>query len=700
MAQKKFIIDGGFETNDDSVITGDLTMTGDILPSADNTYDLGSPTKVWKDVYVGPGSLYVNGKKVLEDDSDTITISTDTDQDLRITTHGTGSLELFAQGTGNVQMKATLQMEDGKKITNSAGNPVQFGDKIDMDNNQMINLSAPTADGHAANKTYVDTKAEAYTDTREAAITTAYQAYADSAVADLVNSAPAALDTLNELAEALGDDSNFATTVTTNIASAQTAAQNYADAAVATLQSGGASFTGGNVALGTDVDLTLDTTSQAKFGASVIVGDDPDNAGNPAICASSFRPTAGQADLNLKAGSGGNINLADGDVEYEGVGIVGDDPDNGGNPTVCASTFRPVSGQTDLNLRPGSGGAITLGSTVLKGVATPVATTDAANKAYSDASQAAAEATAASDATTKADAAQAAAEATASADATSKADAAEADAITTAAADATSKADAALASAQTYADSAEADAITTAAADATSKANAALASAQTYADTAEADAINTASADATSKANAAQSAAEATAAADATSKADAAQAAAISAVTNGAGAAFDTLKEIQDAMATDAELTAAISGLTIGDGTITITAGNGMSGGGTFSTNQTGSGSISVAMSGSFTGDFTATGDVTAYSDDTLKTNVQVIDGALGRVEAIRGVTFDRIEDGSTSTGVIAQELEAVLPQAVKTDDNGVRHVAYGNITGLLIEAVKELSAQVAELKK
>ena len=139
MAQKKFIIDGGFDTNADSVISGDLTMTGNILPSADNTYDLGSPTKVWKDVYVGPGSLYVNGKKVLEDDSDTITVSTDTDQDLRITTKGTGSLELFAQGTGNVQMKATLQMEDGKKITNSAGNPVQFGDKIDMDNNQMIN---------------------------------------------------------------------------------------------------------------------------------------------------------------------------------------------------------------------------------------------------------------------------------------------------------------------------------------------------------------------------------------------------------------------------------------------------------------------------------------------------------------------------------------------------------------------------------
>ena len=105
-------------------------------------------------------------------------------------------------------------------------------------------------------------------------------------------------------------------------------------------------------------------------------------------------------------------------------------------------------------------------------------------------------------------------------------------------------------------------------------------------------------------------------------------------------------------------------------------------------------------MSGSYTGNFTATGDITAYSDDTLKTNVQLIDGALGRVQAIRGVTFDRISDGSTSTGVIAQELKAVLPEAVHTDANGVHSVAYGNITGLLIEAVKELSEQVNSLKK
>ena len=112
-------------------------------------------------------------------------------------------------------------------------------------------------------------------------------------------------------------------------------------------------------------------------------------------------------------------------------------------------------------------------------------------------------------------------------------------AISTAATDATTKANAA-----------QAAAISTAASDATTKANAA-----------QAAAISTAATDATTKANAAQAAAISTAASDATTKANAAQAAAIAAVTNGAGAAFDTLLEIQNAMATDAELSAAIAAI-------------------------------------------------------------------------------------------------------------------------------------------
>jgi hypothetical protein len=95
-----------------------------------------------------------------------------------------------------------------------------------------------------------------------------------------------------------------------------------------------------------------------------------------------------------------------------------------------------------------------------------------------------------------------------------------------------------------------------------------------------------------------------------------------------------------------------------------------------------------------------AAGDITAYSDERLKGNVKVIDNAVARVQGVTGVTFTRKADGSTSTGVTAQELRAVLPEAVHVDKDGILSVAYGNVVGLLIEAVKELKADIDELKK
>jgi len=99
-------------------------------------------------------------------------------------------------------------------------------------------------------------------------------------------------------------------------------------------------------------------------------------------------------------------------------------------------------------------------------------------------------------------------------------------------------------------------------------------------------------------------------------------------------------------------------------------------------------------------GDFTATGNVTAYSDITLKKNIEVIPNALDKVSQIRGVTFDRIDiEGESQTGVIAQEIEKVLPEAVRTNDDGVKSVAYGNLVGLLVESIKELKQEISELK-
>jgi hypothetical protein len=101
-------------------------------------------------------------------------------------------------------------------------------------------------------------------------------------------------------------------------------------------------------------------------------------------------------------------------------------------------------------------------------------------------------------------------------------------------------------------------------------------------------------------------------------------------------------------------------------------------------------------------GSFTAGGNVTAYSDISLKENIENIADAVNKVMKIRGVTFTRNDlDDKTKryAGVIAQEIEVVLPEVVEEDISGIKHVAYGNMVGLLIEAIKEQQAEITELK-
>jgi len=465
MAQKQFFIDGGFNTNADSVLVGNLDMTGHIIPTVDSDgttgYDLGSPSKKWRDLYLSQGSLYIDGQKVIESDAGTIVVTADPDQSLTTRVTGTGVLTL--QSATTVSIAATLQMGSDKKITDQGGDAVTFGDKVDMDNNQIINVGAPTADGHATTKLYVDSLVngiatdaitegdseieiadlgtgtvgitvdggqrfalsatglamtvpvtvnghtlanEGYVDTAEAdantytdgeivTATTALQAYADqaevdaksyadgivatatstastdattkanaaqaaaisaaatdatnkanatgtssntyadgivatattslqsyadtaeadaksyadAAIAALVDTAPGALDTLNELAAAMGDDANFAASTATNIATAKSEAIAHTDSEIGALDfnnvAGGIAVTGGALELGANADLELSGTSEVSYSGSTIVGDDPDAAGNPAVCASSFRPTASVSNLNLRPNAGG-----------------------------------------------------------------------------------------------------------------------------------------------------------------------------------------------------------------------------------------------------------------------------------------------------------------------------------------------------------------------------------------------------------
>jgi hypothetical protein len=91
-------------------------------------------------------------------------------------------------------------------------------------------------------------------------------------------------------------------------------------------------------------------------------------------------------------------------------------------------------------------------------------------------------------------------------------------------------------------------------------------------------------------------------------------------------------------------------------------------------------------------GNFTATGSITANSDRRLKSNIEPITDALEKIDKISGYTFTRndIENNPRQAGVIAQEILEVLPEVVNKDDNGMYTVAYGNITALLIQALKE----------
>ena len=96
-------------------------------------------------------------------------------------------------------------------------------------------------------------------------------------------------------------------------------------------------------------------------------------------------------------------------------------------------------------------------------------------------------------------------------------------------------------------------------------------------------------------------------------------------------------------------------------------------------------------------GDVSAT-NFNSASDAALKTNVQVIDNPLEKVLQINGVSFNWIENNKPSMGVIAQELEGVIPELVKGDDTTTRSVNYNGLIGLLIEVVKEQQTQIDSL--
>jgi hypothetical protein len=142
-------------------------------------------------------------------------------------------------------------------------------------------------------------------------------------------------------------------------------------------------------------------------------------------------------------------------------------------------------------------------------------------------------------------------------------------------------------------------------------------------------------------------------------------------------------------------------GYVTSSGVTSVATGNGLTGGTLTSTGT-------ISMSGSYSGAFYASGtitsgvDVVANSDRKLKENLEKIKNALSKVKQLTGYTYTRndVEDQTERhTGLIAQDVEVVLPEAV-TENGGIKGVAYGQMMGLICEAIKELDDKLEEIKK
>jgi len=102
-------------------------------------------------------------------------------------------------------------------------------------------------------------------------------------------------------------------------------------------------------------------------------------------------------------------------------------------------------------------------------------------------------------------------------------------------------------------------------------------------------------------------------------------------------------------------------------------------------------------------GDLTVSGNLTAYSDRRVKDEISTISNALDKVLKTRGVSYRRVDTGERNIGVIAQEIQEIVPEVVRPigDENDpTLTVSYGSLAGLFIEAIKELEARVTAMER
>jgi hypothetical protein len=144
-----------------TVVLPAVTAGGSIVPTTDNTFDLGSPTNMWKDIYVGPGSLYVNGQKVLQDESGAIVVSADINENLGLRTSGSGNIEFDPTGTGSLNIKGPVVVEAGANFSSADGNGIGFSNGLKSDTLTSRNTDTDLSlSANGTGKVYLNDNAE------------------------------------------------------------------------------------------------------------------------------------------------------------------------------------------------------------------------------------------------------------------------------------------------------------------------------------------------------------------------------------------------------------------------------------------------------------------------------------------------------------------------------------------------------------
>lgn len=124
------------------VSSSGMIITGNIIPTSNNTFSLGNTTSYFKDAFIGPGSLYINGVKALEQSSNTIVVSADINQSVKLSTSGSGDIQFNPTGSGVIAVKGPLQIQAGNYVTSSNGGPIGFSNPINVDT--LSSLTANT----------------------------------------------------------------------------------------------------------------------------------------------------------------------------------------------------------------------------------------------------------------------------------------------------------------------------------------------------------------------------------------------------------------------------------------------------------------------------------------------------------------------------------------------------------------------------